>query len=106
MAEKFMSSNMDILERDYPELYKNIVNLNDCINDGKVLDGKTQKLVAIGIAAASDNAATIRQQMKHGIIKFNLTKDEIMDVLRIVLLLSGKPAFTKSVGILYSLFDE
>ena len=42
--------------------------------------------------------------MKSGIEEFDLTKDEIMDVLRVVLLTSGMPSFVKSVQILNELF--
>jgi alkylhydroperoxidase/carboxymuconolactone decarboxylase family protein YurZ len=35
--------------------------------------------------------------------EFNVSKDEIVDVLRVVLLISGMPAFIKAMKTLYEL---
>jgi alkylhydroperoxidase/carboxymuconolactone decarboxylase family protein YurZ len=35
--------------------------------------------------------------------ELDITKDEVVDVLRVVLLLSGKPAFTKGINALYNI---
>jgi alkylhydroperoxidase/carboxymuconolactone decarboxylase family protein YurZ len=37
--------------------------------------------------------------------EFNITKDEIVDVLRVVLLTSGMPPFTKAMRMLYELAE-
>ena len=103
---KYMSNNMNKLEEDYPEHYDIVDKLNDMVYDGEVLDEKTLKLIAIAIAASTNNDVAIKMQMKHGLNDYGITKNEIMDVLKIVLLLAGKPAFTKSIGVLYSLIDE
>ena len=100
---KFMSSYMDKLRADYPELYEMFVQLNDEVYTPKILDEKTLKLVAIALVAGTNDGTSIKMQMQNAINEYGITKDEIMDVLRMVLLISGKPAFTKSVGILYSL---
>lgn len=102
----FMSSNMDKLKKDRPKLYDSAVQLNDAVYDGKVLTQKEQKLIAIALAVASDNEIAIRKQMKNAINHYDISKDEIMDTLAVVLLMNGKPVFTKAVGILYSLIDE
>ena len=86
-----------------PDIYKAIVGLNEATYTGKVIDYRTQKLIALGInAAASDDRAT-KKQMMSAIKEFNITKDEIVDVLRVVLLTSGMPPFTKGMKILYEL---
>jgi alkylhydroperoxidase/carboxymuconolactone decarboxylase family protein YurZ len=38
--------------------------------------------------------------------EFGITKDEIVDVLRVVLLTSGMPPFTKAMKILYDLIEK
>jgi len=69
----------------------------------KSLITRTQKLIALGInAAASDERAT-RKQMMSAMKEFNVSKDEIVDVLRVVLLISGMPAFIKAMKTLYEL---
>ena len=103
-GEKFSGKGMNVIKDDYPDLYESIVNLNETVFTGKSLDYKTQKLIAIGIASSNSDSRSIKKQMKSGIEEFDLTKDEIMDVLRVVLLTSGMPAFIKSVQILNDLF--
>ena len=41
------------LKDEYPDLYELVSSINDTVWDGKVLDYKTQKLIAIGIAASN-----------------------------------------------------
>jgi alkylhydroperoxidase/carboxymuconolactone decarboxylase family protein YurZ len=101
--EVFFGEGMKNVKKDYPELYNAIVVLNESTYTGKIVDYRTQKLIALGInAAASDERAT-RKQMVSAIKEFNITKDEIVDVLRVVLLTSGMPPFTKAMKILYEL---
>ncbi|MCQ2977425.1 MAG: carboxymuconolactone decarboxylase family protein [archaeon] len=102
--KKFSSKWINILKYDYPELYETIIDLDKCVFTGKSLDPKTQKLIAIGIVASNYNSESIERQMRKGIKEFSLTKDELMDVLRVVLLTSGMPTFTKSITILNELF--
>ena len=71
-----------------------------------MLDYKTQKLVAIAINAAASDDRAMRKQMLSGMKELGITRDEIMDVLKVVLLTAGKPAFTKAVNILYKLLEE
>jgi alkylhydroperoxidase/carboxymuconolactone decarboxylase family protein YurZ len=93
--------SLDISSFEY--LYKAITGLNEAAYTGKVLDYRTQKLIAVGInAAASDERAT-KKQMMSAMKKFDITKDEIVDVLRVVFLTSGMPPFTKAMKILYEL---
>jgi alkylhydroperoxidase/carboxymuconolactone decarboxylase family protein YurZ len=101
--EVFFSKGMAHLKKDYPDLYEASVVLNDAAYTGKVLDYKTQKLIAIGITAASSDDRAIKKQMLSGMQELDITQDEIVDVLRVVLLTAGKPAFTKAIRILYQM---
>lgn len=104
--EVFFGEGMAKTKKDYPELYNAIVNLNEATYTGKVIDYKTQKLIALGInAAVSDDRAT-KKQMMSAMKEFGITKDEIVDVLRVVLLTSGMPPFTKGMKILYELMEK
>ncbi len=101
--EVFFGEGMRNVKKDYPELYSAIVGLNEATYTGKIIDYRTQKLIALGInAAASDDRAT-KKQMMSAMKEFGITKDEIVDVLRVVLLTSGMPPFTKAMKILYDL---
>ncbi len=46
-----------------------------------------------------------KKQIKSGMHELGITKEEIIDVLKIVLLTSGMPAFSKSVQILNSVAE-
>jgi alkylhydroperoxidase/carboxymuconolactone decarboxylase family protein YurZ len=101
--EVFFGEGMPKVKKDYPDLYNAIVGLNEAVYTGKEIDYRTQKLIALGInAAASDERAT-EKQMRSAMKEFGITKDEIVDVLRVVLLTSGMPPFTKAIRILYEL---
>jgi alkylhydroperoxidase/carboxymuconolactone decarboxylase family protein YurZ len=101
--EVFFGEGMVKVKKDYPDLYNAIVGMNEAIYTGKVIDYRTQKLIALGInAAASDERAT-KKQMMSAMKEFDITRDEIVDVLRVVLLTSGMPPFTKAMKILYDL---
>jgi alkylhydroperoxidase/carboxymuconolactone decarboxylase family protein YurZ len=101
--EVFFGESMPNVKKEYPDLYKAIVGLNEATYTGKVIDYRTQKLIALGInAAASDDRAT-KKQIMSAMKEFNITKDEIVDVLRVVLLTSGMPPFTKAMKTLYEL---
>jgi Uncharacterized homolog of gamma-carboxymuconolactone decarboxylase subunit len=104
--EVFFSKGMPHVKKDYPDLYEAIVHLNNAAYTGKTLDYKTQKLIAIAVNAAASDDRAIRKQMISGMKELGITKDEIMDALRVVLLTAGKPAFTKSVAILYKLLED
>ena len=102
----FFGEGMATVKKDYPDLYEAIVALNEATYTGKVLDYKTQKLIALGInAAASDERAT-KKQMISAIKEFGVTKDEIVDVLRVVLLTSGMPPFTKGMKIMNEVLEK
>jgi len=104
--EVFFGEGMAKVKAEYPDLYNAIVGLNEAAYTGRVLDYRTQKLIALGInAAASDDRAT-KKQMMSAMKEFGITKDEIVDVLRVVLLTSGMPPFIKAMRMLYELIEK
>lgn len=104
--EVFFGKGMATVRDEYPDLYTAIVALNEAAFTGKVIDYRTQKLIALAInASASDDRAT-KNQMMSAIKEFGVTKDEIVDVLRVVLLTSGMPPFIKAMKILNELFEK
>jgi len=98
--EVFYGRGMKKIRSDYPEIYDAIIKLNDAVYTGKALDYKTQKLIAIGIAASRCDENATDRQMRSAIKELGVTSDEIVDVLRVVLLTSGMPSFTKGIRIL------
>jgi alkylhydroperoxidase/carboxymuconolactone decarboxylase family protein YurZ len=98
--EVFYGKGMGKVKKEYPDIYEAIKKLNEVAYSGKVLDYKTQKLIAIGIAASSCDETATEKQMRSSMHELNVTADEIADVLRVVLLTSGQPAFTKGMRIL------
>jgi alkylhydroperoxidase/carboxymuconolactone decarboxylase family protein YurZ len=101
--EVFFSKGMKHVKEDYPDLYEASIQLNDVCYTGKSLDYKTQKLIAIGIAAAASDDRAVKKQILSGMAELGITQDEVVDVLRVVLLLAGKPAFTKGMNALYKI---
>jgi len=93
----FFGEGMKIVKEDYPDIYEAVVGLNKAAFTGKVLDYKTQKLIAIGIVASTGDETATEKQMRSGMTELNITKEEIIDALRVVLLTSGMPAFTKAM---------
>ena len=93
------------LKDSHPDLFELVSNINDTVWDGKVMDYKTQKLIAIGITASRADPRATKKQMRSAIEVLGITKEEIVDVLRVVLLTSGMPAFSKSLQILNSVVE-
>jgi len=104
--EVFNGKAMGPIKKDYPDMYESIVSLNEVVYAGKVLDYKTQKLIAVAIVASHSDDRAVEKQIKSAIKELGATKDEIMDVLRIVLLTSGMPRFIKAVQILYDIVNK
>ena len=104
--QKFASSHMQLLKEDFPDLHKNMMDFKKIIFEDSTVDKRTLKLVAIALTAASDSEMPIRKQMSTGIKQFGFTKEEIMDVLKLVLLVSGKPGFLKAVGLMYDELEK
>ncbi|MDI6645159.1 MAG: carboxymuconolactone decarboxylase family protein [Methanobacteriaceae archaeon] len=98
--EVFYGKGMAHVKKDYPDIYDAVVKLNEVAYTGKVLDYKTQKLIALAITAAASDDRAMKKQMMSAMEEFDITKDEIVDVLRVVLLTSGNPPFVKAMKIL------
>ena len=75
------------LKDSHPDLFDLVSNINETVWDGKVLDYKTQKLIAIGITASRADPRATKKQMRSAI-----------EVL-------GMPAFSKSLQILNSVTE-
>ena len=93
------------LEDENEDLYNLVTDMNNVVWNGKVLDYKTQKLIAIGITASRADPRATKKQIRSAIEVLGITKEEIVDVLRVVLLTSGMPAFSKSLQILNSVTE-
>ena len=105
IGELYYGKGIRELEDENPDLYELVTDLNNVVWDGKVLDYKTQKLIAIGITASRADPRATKKQIRSAIEVLGVTKEEIVDVLRVVLLTSGMPAFSKSLQILNSVVD-
>jgi len=101
----FYGKGMAHVKKDYPDIFNAVVELNEAAYTGKVLDYRTQKLIALGITAAASDDRAMKKQMMSAMREFDITKDEIVDVLRVVLLTSGNPPFTKAMKILYDITE-
>jgi alkylhydroperoxidase/carboxymuconolactone decarboxylase family protein YurZ len=99
----FYGKGMVHVKKDYPDIYDAVVKLNEAAYTGKVLDYRTQKLIALAITAAASDDRAMKKQMISAMEEFEITKDEIVDVLRVVLLTSGNPPFVKAMKILYEI---
>ena len=101
----FYGKGMNSVKNDCPDLFEAIKQLNTAVYTGKVLDYKTQKLIAVAITASNADDRAVKKQIRSAIKEFGATKDELMDVLRIVLLTSGMPPFVKAAQILNEAFE-
>ncbi len=105
-SEVFYGKGIQKVKKEMPELYEVIKDLNEAVYTGEALDYKTQKLVAIGIATSRCDEAATEKQMRSAIHELGVNKKEIQDVLRVVLLLSGMPAFNKGMRLLDEVTKE
>ena len=101
-GEVYYGKGIRELEEGNEDLYNLVTDMNNVVWNGKVLDYKTQKLIAIGITASRADPRATKKQIRSAIEVLGITKEEIVDVLRVVLLTSGMPAFSKSLQILNS----
>ena len=104
--EVFYGKGMAKVKEDEPDLYQAIVGLNDVVWNGKALDYKTQKLIAIGIAASNGDSRATEKQIKSAKKELDVSYDEVVDVLRVVLLTSGMQPFNKALQIANKIFEE
>ncbi|HOP08870.1 MAG TPA: carboxymuconolactone decarboxylase family protein [Candidatus Methanofastidiosa archaeon] len=104
--EVYYGKGMRIVREKYPELYEGINKLNGVIYTGRELDYKTQKLIAIGIVASKCDENATEKQMRSGMAELGITEGEIVDILRVVLLTAGMPAFNKGIRILEDILKK
>ena len=106
MGEKvFYGKGMARVKEEDEELYQAIVALNDSVWTGKALDYKTQKLIAIGIAASNADSRATEKQIMSAKKELGVTREEVLDVLKVVLLTSGMPPFNKALQIANKVFE-
>ena len=95
-AEK-LSGALDFIE--------SIENLDKSIWDGNALDYRTQKLIAIGISATNNESSSFLKQLSKAKKELDLSRDEVMDVLKVVLLTSGMIPFNNALEVFNKLYD-
>ena len=106
MAEKvFFGKGIRRIKGEDPELYESIVNSDKSVWDGEVLDYRTQKLIAIAISATNHESSSFLKQVSKAKKELDISRDEMMDVLKVVLLTSGMIPFKKALKIINKLYD-
>ena len=103
--EVFYGKGMGRVKEEDEDLYQAIVALNDAVWNGKALDYKTQKLIAIGIAASNADSRATEKQIMSAKKELGVTRDEVIDVLKVVLLTSGMQPFNKALQIANKVFE-
>lgn len=104
--EVFYGKGMERVKEEDESLYQAIVALNEAVWNGKVLDYKTQKLIAIGIAASNGDSRATKKQMMSAKKELDVSRDEVIDVLKVVLLTSGMQPFNKALQIANEVFEN
>lgn len=104
--EVFYGKGMGRLKEEDEDLYDAIVALNESVWNGKALDYRTQKLIAIGIAASKSDSRATQKQIMSAKKELGVSRDEVLDVLKVVLLTSGMQAFNKGLQIANKVFEE
>ena len=66
------------LKDQYPELYELVSDLNETVWDGKILDYKTQKLIAIGITASVQIQELLKNKLKVQLRYWVLVKTKLL----------------------------
>jgi AhpD family alkylhydroperoxidase len=93
-AKKLMGFSPDILdmyEKLNPELLDIISKFDDIILKDGALPTKTKRLIALGIIISNQCGYCVEQQLK-ATFNAGATKEEIAELLGVVLLTSGAPA--------------
>ncbi|ENN96191.1 carboxymuconolactone decarboxylase [Methanocaldococcus villosus KIN24-T80] len=105
MKGVFYADSLKFLLEEDKELFEVIKELNEKVYTGKVLDYKTLKIIAIAIAAAKGDEKALKKQIVSGMKELNITKDEVIDALRVVLLTTGMPNFMKGMRVLKEVLE-
>ena len=106
MVEKvFFGKGIRQIKMEDPELYESIENLDKNIWNAKVLDYRTQKLIAIAISATNNESSSFLKQVSKSKKELGISRDEMMDVLKVVLLTSGMIPFNHALEVVNKLYD-
>ena len=100
MGEKvFYGKGIRQIKKEDSKLYDSIENLDKSIWDGNALDYRTQKLIAIGISATNNESSSFLKQLSKAKKELDLSRDDVMDVLKVVLLTSGMIPFNNALEV-------
>ena len=106
MGEKvFYGKGIRQIKKEDSKLYDSVENLDKNIWDGNVLDYRTQKLIAIAISATNQESSSFLKQLSKAKKELDLSRDEVMDVLKVVLLTSGMIPFNHALEVFDKLYD-
>ncbi len=106
MGEKvFFGKGIRQIKNEDPKLYDSIENLDKNIWNANVLDYRTQKLIAIAISATSHESSSFLKQTSKAKKELDISRDEMMDVLKVVLLTSGMIPFNHALEVVNKLYD-
>lgn len=106
MGEKvFYGKGIRRIKNEDPELYESIENLDKNVWNANVLDYRTQKLIAIAISATANESSSFLKQVSKAKKELDISRDEMMDVLKVVLLTSGMIPFNKALEVVNKLYD-
>ena len=106
MGEKvFYGKGIRRIKNEDPELYESIENLDKNVWNASVLDYRTQKLIAIAISATNNESSSFLKQQKKKKKELDISREEIMDVLKVVLLTSGMIPFNHALEAVNKLYD-
>lgn len=101
----FNGKGINKLKKEDEGLFELISELDEVVWQDGSIDRKTKKLIAIAIVASKGNTGGLEKQIRSGRKQFGITKEEIMDVLKVVLLTSGMQAFNSSLQVVYDVFE-
>ena len=106
MGEKvFYGKGIRRIKNEDPELYESIENLDKNVWNASVLDYRTQKLIAIAISATNNESSSFLKQLSKAKKELDISSEEIMDVLKVVLLTSGMIPFNHALEAVNKLYD-
>lgn len=106
MGEKvFYGKGIRRIKNEDPELYESIENLDKNVWNASVLDYRTQKLIAIAISATNNESSSFLKQLSKAKKELDISREEIMDVLKVVLLTSGMIPFNHALEAVNKLYD-
>lgn len=106
MGEKvFFGKGIRRIKNENPELYDSIENLDKNVWNANALDYRTQKLIAIAISATKPESSSFLKQVSKAKKELDISRDEMMDVLKVVLLTSGMQPFNKALEVVNKLYD-